>query len=103
MKKTVRNLLLFIIAFLSGSLIFVLLDGFYVKKDDDGGFQVKTLFTQRFSEEKRSYKQKQSDEKWAQAIVKGGYILHIRHAMREKFTPLLVRELPKGNGLPLLI
>ncbi len=86
MKKTVRNLLIFIIALLSGSLIFVLLDGFYVKKNDDGSFQVKALFTERLINETKSDGKTKSDEKWAKELVKGGYILHIRHAMREKFT-----------------
>ena len=84
MNKSFRNSLLFIIAFLSGTLIFILLDGFYVEKDNYGGVKVKTLFANRLSK-KLSQKNIASDQKWAQEIVKGGYILHIRHGMREKF------------------
>lgn len=67
-------------------MVFVLLDGFYVKKDEYGGYQIKTLFAKRLKDGEKDSNKAALDEKWAREIVKGGYILHIRHGMREKFT-----------------
>ena len=84
LKNKFRNLIIFLFAFLGSSLIFVLLDGFIVKKEKNG-YQISSRFAQRFNQEKNSSNNEISNEKWTKEIVKGGYILHLRHAMREKF------------------
>ena len=84
LKNKFRNLIIFFFAFFGSALIFVLLDGFTVKKEKNG-YQISSRFAQRFNKDKNSSNNEISNQKWAEEIVKGGYILHLRHAMREKF------------------
>ena len=77
MKNKFFNSSLLVISFLSGAVLGTLLDGYMYK--------IKPLVSQLYRG-KVNINPSAANEKWAKELVKGGYILHIRHAMREKFT-----------------
>tara|TARA_A100001388_G_C28774214_1_gene506069 strand:- start:5927 stop:6811 length:885 start_codon:yes stop_codon:yes gene_type:complete len=80
-KKNLLNILFILLAFISGSFFGLFFNNIFLSKYN--------LFKKISSNTKERYDKKaleKLDEKWAKKITNGGYILHIRHGMREKFT-----------------
>ncbi len=68
-------------SFLSGALVGSFIDGYLISR-------IKPLVKAAIQggQFDKFYDSKALNEKWAKNLVKGGYILHIRHGMREKFS-----------------